>query len=278
MPVKFPNPLKRKPGLKLEFECTACDQPFRQNVRWLYIDPELVKQNQGRIESTDADKFLVPERIICPHCQAVDQFKFAPSIFGHATSALLKGLVGGKMDPDDPIQFIQFSLADGRRMHPRKAVDMYAAQVAGQPEQPELRARYASTLCTLGYHEEAETEYRTVLSQDPTNLDALLNLAALLFGRNQAQEGQDYLRRLLDCAGDRAHPQRADYIEISQRVLAGDLKIEGVDVFIHFTLTDPDKSLPPSLLSPPPARSEPSPRRQPKRKGKKHRGRRPGRN
>jgi tetratricopeptide (TPR) repeat protein len=280
--MKLPNPLKRKPGLNLEFECTACDRSFKRKVRWLYIDPEIVKQNQGRIESTDADEFLIPERIICPHCQAVDQFKFAPSVFGHATTALLKGLLGGKMDPDDPIQFAEFGLADGRKMHPRKAVEMYAAQVAEQPEQPELRVKYANTLCTLGYREEAETEYRTVLSQDATNLDALLNLAALLIGRNQTQEGHEYLHRLIACAEESAHPQRVEYIEVSQGVLDGDLKIEGIDVFIHFAPTDPSKPLPASIPPPPTVRLEPSqkrrPQRKPKRKRKKRRGRQPPRN
>jgi tetratricopeptide (TPR) repeat protein len=280
--MKLPNPLKRKPGLKLEFECTACDHSFEQNVRWLYLDPEIIKQNQGQIESPDAGGFLVPQRITCPHCQAVDQFKFAPSVFGHATTALLKGLSGGKMDPDDPIQFVRFGLADGRKMHPREAVEMYVAQVAEQPEQPELRVKYANTLCTLGYREEAEAEYRTVLGQDSTNLDALLNLAALLIVRDQEQEGYDYLRRLIACAGESDHPQRTEYVEVSQGVLDGDLKIEGIDVFIHFTPADPGKSLPVSILPPPTVRFEPSqkPRRQhkPKRKRKKRRGKQPPRN
>jgi hypothetical protein len=282
--MKISNPFKRKPGIDIEFECTACRHPFEQRVRWLYIDPGIVKRIQGQFESAEPHEFLIPERIICPHCQAVDQFEFAPSIFGHATTALLRGLVGGALDLDDPIQFVRFGLADGREMHPREALEMYTKQVAEQPDLPELRVKYANMLCSLGYREEAEAEYRTVLNQDPTNLDALLNLAALLIARDEEPEGHDYLRRLIACAGESSHPQRTEYVEVSQAVLDGDARIEGIDVHIHFAPTDPGKPLPSAISSPPPVRFEipkTSKRKRkpkPKRKPKKRQGKQPPRN
>lgn len=274
--MKNPNPFERKTGLNIEFECTACGHPFEQKIRWLYIDPEIVRQKQGQTKPEGPSEFLIPERIICPHCQAVDKFEFAPSAFGHATAALFRGLATGTLDPEDPIQFVRFALSDGREMHPREAVEMYAKQVAEQPTQPDLRVKYANILCTLGYRAEAETEYRTALSQDPTNLDALLNLAALLIVREQEQAAHAYLRQLLACAEESSHPQRAEYVEVSQGVLAGDLKIEGIDAFIHFAPTDPTKPLPSSMLPPPTIRLKPTKKR--KRKRKKRRGRQPPRN
>ncbi len=282
--MKIPNLFKRKPGIDIEFECTACGRPFEQRVRRLYIDPGIVKRNQGQLESAEPHEFLIPERIICSHCRAVDQFEFTPSIFGHATSTLLRGLVGGALDLDDPIQFVRFSLADDREMHPRQALEMYTTQVAEQPDLPELRVKYANTLCSLGYREEAEAEYRTVLNQDPTNLDALLNLAALLIARDEEPEGHDYLRRLITCAGESKHPQRSEYVEISQAVLDGEVRIEGIDVHIHLVPTDPDKPLPAAIPSPPavgfeiPKTSKRKRKPKLKRKPKKRRGKQPPRN
>ena len=274
--MKIPNLFKGKPGLNIEFECIACGRPFKQKVRWLYIDPEIAKQKRAQTSPEGLNEFLIPERIICPHCQAVDQFELAPSIFGYATGALLRGLSGAS-DPDDPIHFVRFALSDGREMHPREAMEMYTAQVAEQPDQVELRVKYANTLCTLGYRPEAEAEYRMILDQDPSNLEALLNLAALLIVRDQKQAAYDYLRRLIVCAGESSHPKRTEYIEVSQGVLAGDMKIEGIDVFIHFAPTDPSKPLPASIPPPPPIRLK-SFQKPKKRQRKKRQGRQPPRN
>ena len=117
-------------------------------------------------------------------------------------------------------------LSDGTPMHPLDALDMYAEQVSGHPERVDLRVKYANTLRFLGYLEKASVQYRVVLEQDPTEVEALVNLAALHAGGGEKEAAYECLRRLIACAPKSRHPRRKEFARGARRVLDGEIELE----------------------------------------------------
>ena len=214
---------KRQRRMKLEFQCTACDHMFKRSVSRLFVDMNTFEKNRG--ESGGRSEYVIPERIVCPKCQAVDQFEVAPSSRIKVQAEILRRIVI-KPDPDDPIEVGRFALSDGTLMHPLDALDTYAAQVTRHPEHAGLRVKYANTLRFLGYLEEAEAQYQAVLEQDPTEIEALVNLAALHAGQGDKEAAYACLRRLVACAPKSRHPQRKEFARGARRVLDGEIELE----------------------------------------------------
>ncbi len=64
---------KRK-TIKLGFICLACDHLFKQRVPALYIDLHSFNQVDIEAEAPDRSPYTVPQPVVCPNCEAVDQF------------------------------------------------------------------------------------------------------------------------------------------------------------------------------------------------------------
>ena len=106
--MKLPNPfrrLTRKPGITVEFTCTACGQPFEHKVQRLYVDLAVSRRNRGQARAVTPGECMIPDQVVCPNCQTVDRYELAPSILGRVSGALLRSTLGGAA-PDEPIQFI----------------------------------------------------------------------------------------------------------------------------------------------------------------------------
>jgi tetratricopeptide (TPR) repeat protein len=223
----FPQP-KPQTSVRLDFKCLACDQTFKQTVKKIYCDMPTAKlRAEGK--ATPYSEFVIPERITCPHCRAVDQYELQGHIYGLLTGALLREQFG-MANPGDALQIITMTVADGRVMHPLAARDWYARQVAKQPERVELRVRYGNVLRALGYWPEAEAEYRAALEADPEEIEALINLAALSSRAKRRTEGLDYLRRLVAAAPHSRHPQSKSFAEAAQDILEGRLKLKELQI------------------------------------------------
>jgi tetratricopeptide (TPR) repeat protein len=214
---------KRQQRMKLELECTACGHTFKQNVNRLFVDLNAFEKNRG--EPGGRSEYIIPERIVCPRCRAVDQLEVAPLSCIEIQAKILKRIVIPP-DPDDPIEVGRFALSDGTPMHPLDALDMYAEQVSGHPERADLRVKYANTLRFLGYLEKAEVQYRAVLEQDPTEIEALVNLAALHAGGGEKEAAYECLRRLVACAPKSRHPSRKEFARGARLVLDGEIELE----------------------------------------------------
>jgi hypothetical protein len=102
------NPVvpEQMPPRPLEFDlvCRQCGQSFQQVVNRLYIDLNVSRQNMGQARTLTPDEFSIPDRIVCPHCAAVDDYEVGAAIFGHLAGALLRSRLGA-YHPDEPIQF-----------------------------------------------------------------------------------------------------------------------------------------------------------------------------
>ncbi|MCK4451551.1 MAG: hypothetical protein KAX26_13265, partial [Anaerolineae bacterium] len=204
----------------------------------------------------------IPERIVCPKCQAVDQFELASSSRIKIQTEILKRIVI-KPAPDDPIKVLRLALSDGTPMHPLDGLDMYAERVSSHTERTDLRVKYANTLRSLGYVEEAEAQYLAALERDPTEIEALMNLAAFHAKRGEKQATYDYLHRVTACARQSRHPQRDEFGEIARLVLDGEMKLEDFRV-----------EVPPRPLTRHARRPRSAPRRTPPRRCKKKKKRR----
>ena len=248
---------KRQRKVRLEFECIACGHPFKRRVGRVFVDLNTFEKNPSGHDGRSP--YVIPERIVCPRCQAVDQFELASSSHIKIQTAILVR-IAAKHDPDDPIRVIRLGLSDGTSMHPLDALDMYAGQVAEHPERTDLRVKYANTLRSLGYLEEAEAQYLAALERSPTEIEALMNLAALHARRGEKQATYDYLRRVIACARRSRHPQRDEFAEIARLVLDGEMRLE------DFRVEAPAQPLTRPAQRPRPAARQPHPRRRKKKK------------
>lgn len=257
-------PWRRGPRtIKLDFYCTACGHSFNRKVRRVLVDLNTLAQKQA--EKQGRSEYIIPERIVCPRCQAVDQFELASASQVRIQATILSRILV-KPAPDDPIQAFSFALSDGTRMHPLDALEMYADQVARQPDRVDLRVRYGNTLRTLGYLEEAEAQYHAALDREPTEIEALLNLAGLHAARRESRAAYDCLRRLIKYAPQSQHPQRDEFVAGAQFVLDGRIKLEELDV------TTPGRVLSAPVSPPRPVPRQPRPlrrQRQTRRKRKR---------
>jgi tetratricopeptide (TPR) repeat protein len=177
-------------GLRLRLICTACNYEREHQVARVYYDPGTQERRKKGEEPTYSE-FVIPQRITCPKCGAVDQYKLSSMAYMALIAEVLKqaedrrqGKLGAGLDEGTP-QLLEFGLVDGRQMHPYEARDMYRQEVEAEPNRAELRVRYANVLRFLDYREEAIDQYRAALRLEPANLEAYLNLGQM------AQEAGD---------------------------------------------------------------------------------------
>jgi tetratricopeptide (TPR) repeat protein len=220
---------KRQRTIMLSFSCITCERPFKQRVGKVFIDLNTLEKKQAQSDSQERSEFIIPERIVCPKCQAVDQFEFDTVTRVLLQVTVLSGILT-KPNPDDPIQLIRFTRSDGTPMHPLDGLEMYAEQVACQPDRTAVRVKYANTLRSLGYMEEAEAQYRAALERDPAAIEALFNLTALHVQRGETQAAYDCLRRVVECTPRSQHPQRKEFAQSARLVLDGKSQIEDFGV------------------------------------------------
>jgi len=198
----------------------------------------ILRPEQRRGETVPYSEFVVPERVICPQCWAVDQFELSPETYLWLTGALLTSITR-LQGPESPIQFVQMGLADGRLMHPFEARDYYAQQVAEQPDRADLHVKYGNVLRFLGYQEETEAQYRAALEIDSGELEALSNLAVIHDARGEREAARDLMRRVIEQAPRSKHPHRKMFVEAARGLLQGQFKPG------ELTVTAPVTSSPP---------------------------------
>ena len=220
---------KRKKGLKLDFTCLACGREFNQTVETLLYDLNTMDRKQ-RGEQTKYSEYVIPERIVCPRCHAVDQFELSGSAYLKLTGELLRAIASGTPVDDSPIQFAHMVLQDGREIHPLEARDWYAQKVMDNPERADLRVKYANVLRNLGYYEESEAQYRAAVEIDPGEVEALVSLAFLHHKCGETQVARALAQQLIEAAPRSKHPQRREFAQGARLVLDGEIEPGEVEV------------------------------------------------
>ncbi len=178
-------------SIKIGLRCQVCGKTFTQRAECLILDLGTVERKRAG-EQLPFSEFFVPTRVICPHCQAEDQydlsnwqsFRVALAFFG--TLWLFPGSKSW-------LHVETTGTQDGRIMHPFELRAWYAERVIRNPQKVEWRVRYANTLRTHGRAAEAEYQYRAALELAPHQTEALINLAVLLAARGEQNEALNHL-------------------------------------------------------------------------------------
>ncbi len=178
---------KTKPRKRAEFElrlkCRECGftRPYAVDV--VYCDLGTQKRKaQG--EEVPYSEFVIPQRIVCPRCGAVDRYELSGEAHLAMTAELLK-LVARKRstpglgDGTKHLRLMHFTVEGGREMHPLAALEMYQRRVEEKPKDTDLRLRYANVLRFLGRWDEARAQYEQVQVLDPKNTEVYFALAQM---------------------------------------------------------------------------------------------------
>ncbi len=227
--VPFP---RRGLGVRLWLRCTACGYERAHDVAKVYCDLGTLEQRQ-RGEETSYSEFVIPQRITCPKCGAVDQYALTTE--AHLALAA-EGLVQASGNEtsrvqDDagerPLVYTRFTVAGDREMHPRAAQEMYRQQVATDPENADVRVRYASVLRFLGQRDEAVRQYRAAVQLDPSNVEAYLNLGLLAREAGDRTDARHLFERVLAVVPQARLPrrEREEYMSYARAELE---RLEGV--------------------------------------------------
>jgi tetratricopeptide (TPR) repeat protein len=163
-------------GLTLTLRCQACGRERQYHFARAYFDINQARTKQG---TSTYSPLIVPERVTCPKCGAVDQYELTP-IGELAILAAQIGKKAGQPEPFPGLQVIGFTTNRWGPMHPREALKRYADEVARHPGDLELRVGYGNSLRMLGYIDEAMDQYEQVLLVEPLHGEALINTAQLL--------------------------------------------------------------------------------------------------
>lgn len=213
-------------GLTLWLRCTACGYDRPHPVAKVYGDLTTLEQRK-RGEDTPYSEFVIPQRIICPKCGAVDQYALTGDALLTLTAALVTMMPSAESlwqtapDREGPLVFRHFTV-QGQAMHPYAGRELYQRQVAAEPRRADLRVGYGSLLRFLGYPAEAALQYQTAVQLDPTTTEAYLNLGILAREDGDQQEARHLFERVVETASRStlSRQQREDFVRFAQEELA----------------------------------------------------------
>jgi hypothetical protein len=217
------------PKIDIEFQCTACNHRFKRKVRRMYIDLNTYDERHFLGSGPTRSEFVIAERITCPKCKTVDQFKLRPSTYSRlAETPLIAN--NGLPAPHKPIQCVRFALRDGRSMHPLDALQTLAEAVEDKTDTNETRLEYANLLRMLGYYDQAEAQYQIALERNSLEPEALLNLAIFHGKRREKDQAVEYLLRLVNTVGESRHPDHALFAEAGQQIIDGEIQMDSIEL------------------------------------------------
>jgi tetratricopeptide (TPR) repeat protein len=227
LPVARATPRLAPDGsLTLWLRCTACGYERPHHVAKVYCDLTTLEQRK-RGEETPYSEFVIPQRITCPKCGAVDQYELTGDALLTLTAALVTMMPSADSrrqtapDSEGPLVFRHFTV-QGRAMHPYAGRELYQHQVAAEPQRADLRVGYGSLLHFLGDPAEAALQYQTAVQLDPTTTEAYLNLGILAREDGDQQEARHLFERVVETAprSTLSRQQREDFVRCAREELA----------------------------------------------------------
>jgi tetratricopeptide (TPR) repeat protein len=213
-------------GLRLRLRCTACGYTREHVIETIYCDLATQERRQ-RGKETPYDEWVIPQRITCQKCGAVDEYELSSLAYITLTAELVKklaarkaGLPGGGAE-EGALRFIRFGLADGREMHPYEARALYRQRVEAEPDRADTQVRYANILRFLGDRAGAIEHYQAALRLEPANLEAYLNLGWLARATGDRAEARRMFESVVAQAPSSSLPRktREEYVEAADEEL-----------------------------------------------------------
>ena len=166
------------PGVRLALRCKACGRERSYVFPKVYYDIGTERDEQ---KAAQYDPLIIPQRVVCSKCGAVDRYELGDMGRLTVTTSLL-----AERDPafskllkkEQRIQIIEFTTRWGK-MHPQEAIRRYESEILRQPDDVELHLGYGNVMKFLGYYDTAEGEYRRAEGLAPDNAESWLCLAQL---------------------------------------------------------------------------------------------------
>ena len=221
-PLDFSKPPEppAEPGVRLVLKCKACGRERAHTFPKVYCDLNTIQDAEKK---TKYDPVIIPQRVVCPKCGAVDQYELGA--MGHLalTAALLAmkdPKFGGLLPENQRIRFITFTTRWGP-MHPQEALARYRHELDSQPQDVSLHVGYGNVLKALGYLVEAEAEYRNAAEIAPDNVEIWVGLAQVTGGLGNLTEAARLWQRVADLAAHTPMPsdQRRSLLQAAQESL-----------------------------------------------------------
>jgi tetratricopeptide (TPR) repeat protein len=194
--TRLPVP-PEEPGVRLSLRCKACGRERSYLFPKVYCDLGTAKDEK---KSAKYDSIIIPQRVVCQKCGAVDQYEI--SAMGHM--ALIADLLM-RAEPklqqfrreDQRVQYMEFTTRWGS-MHPLEGLERYQTEIARHPDDADLRVGYGNVLKFLGRTDQAEAEYQRAGELDPGNPHVWFNLADLATDREDYAEAIRLWQRVLE--------------------------------------------------------------------------------
>ena len=203
--------LRTEPGVRLLLKCKACGRERAQVFPKVYYDLGTVRDEKKRAKY---DPLIIPQRVICPKCGAVDQYEV--SSMEH-TAIMLRLLAARTPEgndllrPDQQVKVMTFTTRWGN-MHPVEADERYRQELAGEPGNADLHVGYANLQRFRGYPDEAMARYHLALTLDSNNAEAWVNLAQMAGERRDMNEAIRCWEKVRETArGGKFSDQDADF-------------------------------------------------------------------
>jgi len=188
-PLDFNAPPKPRaePGVRLTLKCKVCGREREHIFPKVYYDLGTANDDKKK---NKYDPLIIPQRVVCPKCGAVEQYELGA--MGHvAVTASLLALQfpdgGTYLREDQRVTFLNFTTRWGP-MHPQEAIERYQRELARQPEDVSLHVGFGNLYKILGRHGQAESEYAQALRLDPDAAEAWMGLAQLAETRRDIPE------------------------------------------------------------------------------------------
>ena len=186
-----------EPGVRLSLRCKVCGRERSYLFPKVYCDLGTVKSKK---KSAKYDPIVIPQRVVCQKCGAVDQYE----IGAMGRIALIADLLL-EVEPklqhlrreDQRVQYIEFTTRWGP-MHPQEALARYQLEIVRHPDDANLHVGYGNVLKFLGRTDQAEAEYRRAGELDPNNPHAWHNLAELAADQGDYAEAIRLWQRVLE--------------------------------------------------------------------------------
>ena len=193
-----PKPRKES-GVRLMLRCTACGRTREYLFPRVYSDIGTLK-NKKKLEKYGP--VIIPQRVICPKCGAVDQYELGS--LGHiavVASSLAENDpdMGRLLREDQRITFLQFTTRWGF-MHPQEAIERYEKELRRHPDDIAVHIGFGNVMRFLGRFDEAEAEYQRAADLDPQDLEALSALAGVTAQQGDFQKATALWKKVLSLA------------------------------------------------------------------------------
>lgn len=192
-------PQRSGPGIQLILKCKACGRERPYTFPKVYYDLGTARDDEKLAKYSPV---IIPQRVTCSKCGAVDQYEVAPmSRLAVTVGLMLEGKSGspGLLPKDQPVQPMEFTTRWGP-MHPEEALARYEAEILRQPDDVDLHIGYGNSLKFLGYYDRAEAAYRQATTLAPDNPEGWLCLAQVAGDRGDRAAAIAHWEKVLEVA------------------------------------------------------------------------------